>query len=175
MKDFLKKYLTAEQLQELETKYIAEHSDAKSLPVYISKERLDEVLTKKKTAEEASQLAVKALEDAKKEHKTVIDAEVTKAVEAANALKEQEISTLKLDGSITEAIYKAKGKNVKAIKALVDSSKDLAKEIERLKKEESYLFEDENHLPTGTGKRILNSDDPESKEEEAMKKAVGIY
>ena len=36
MKDFLKKYLTDDQIKDVEAKYLAEHPDAKGLPVYIS-------------------------------------------------------------------------------------------------------------------------------------------
>ena len=51
MKEFLKKFLSEEQLKSVEDAYMKANPDAKGLPVYISKNRLDEVLGQKKDAE----------------------------------------------------------------------------------------------------------------------------
>ena len=173
MKNFLKKYLTDDQLKELETKYITEHPEAKELPVYISKTRLDEVIGQKKTAEDlvTSHTATikkiqddqsKALDDAKKDWEKV---------------KGTEIDTLKKDFETTEAIYKSKGRNVKAIKALIDPTKKIDEEITRLQKDEAYLFQsgkDGDGLPPGTGKKEPTDAGNEEKENAAMRRAVGI-
>ena len=173
MKTFLKKYLTEEQLAELTAKYVAANPGATELPVYISKQRLDEVLAQKKTADEASIAVTKELEEFKKNQQGTIDAAVKMAVDAANAEHTKVIDAMKLDAEATEKIYKAKGRSVKAIKALIDPSKKLDDELARLQKEEAYLFGD-GDIPGGTGKQGKKETPKEEKELEAMRKAVGI-
>lgn len=74
--------------------------------------------------------------------------------ELKEALKEQ-----KIDFEIEKAILKAKGKNVKSIKALIDRSKITLKpdgtleglNLEEIKKTDGYLFETEKTTTYGTG------------------------
>ena len=172
MRDFLKKYMTPEALTELENAYIAANEGAKSLPVYISKARLDEVLGQKKTAESK----VAALEAEKGTWESGLQGKIDEAVKAATeALKVEHAAALKAaqDGfAQSEAIYKAKGKNVTAIKALIDPSKKLEDEIVRIQKSDPYLFEDD--IPGGTGKDGGDSDGGEDKALAQMRAAVGI-
>ena len=84
--------------------------------------------------------------------KAVNDA-VAAAKAEAKAHEDEAISAVKKDFEVTEAIYNAKGKNVKAIKALIDPSKPVAEELERIQKSDSYLFgSSEGDIPGGTGK-----------------------
>lgn len=172
MKDFLKKYMTPEALTELENAYIAANEGAKGLPVYISKARLDEVLGQKKTAESK----VATLEAEKTNWESGLQGKIDEAVKTATeALKAEQSAALKAaqEGfAQSEAIYKAKGKNVTAIKALIDPSKKLEDEIVRIQKSDPYLFEDD--IPGGTGKDGSGSDGGEDKALAQMRAAVGI-
>lgn len=172
MKEFLKKYMSAEALIELENAYIAANEGAKGLPVYISKARLDEVLGQKKTAESK----VAALEGEKSTWETGLQGKIDEAVKAATeALETEHAAALKAvqDGfAQSEAIYKAKGKNVKAIKALIDPAKKLDEEITRLQKSDPYLFEDD--IPGGTGKAGSDGGSKEDQMLSQMRAAVGI-
>lgn len=173
MKNFLKKYLSEEALKEVEQKYIADHPEAKELPVYISKARLDEVLGQKKTVEQSFETykgeTAKTIEELKQGQAKAIE----EAVKAAQAESTKTIDALKKDFEVTEAIRNVKGKNVKAIKALIDPEKKLDDELARLQKDEAYLFETvAGSLPTGTGKE--GSTSSAEKELAQMRAAVGI-
>lgn len=172
MKEFLKKYMTPEALADLETAYNAANEGAKGLPVYISKTRLDEVLGQKKDAEGK----FKALEIEKSNWESSLQSKIDEAVKTATeALKTEHATALKAaqDGfAQSEAIYKAKGKNVTAIKALIDPAKKLEDEIVRIQKSDPYLFEDD--IPGGTGKDGSDNDGSEDKALAQMRAAVGI-
>lgn len=173
MKDFLKKYLTDDQIKDVEAKYLAEHPDAKGLPVYISKSRLDEVLGQKRTAEESAASHKKQFEELQGSVETQVSTAVKKAQDDATAHESAALAELKTGFTITEAIYKAKGRNVVAIKALIDPKKKIEEEIARLQKSDSYLFEDD--IPNGTGKDGAGSgSDANQKELDMMRAAVGI-
>ena len=162
MKNFLKKYLSEDALRELESKYIAENPEAKELPVYISKSRLDEVLNQKRAAEQAA-------ETLKQEQAKAIE----EAVRAAQAESNKTIEALKKDYEVAEAIRNARGRNVIAIKALINPEKKLDEELTRLQKEEAYLFETNTEdIPNGTGKS--GSSGSAEKELAQMRAAVGI-
>ncbi len=69
---------------------------------------------------------------------------------------QQKLADMQFDGLITDTVRAAKGKNAKAIRALLDidvlkSSKnqadDVKKALEALKKDNGYLFEDEQKPP----------------------------
>lgn len=167
MKEFLKKYMTPEEITALEQKYIANHPEAKTLPIYISKARLDEVLGQKKTAEEDAATHKAALETAQGE----IETKIAEAVKLAGVEHSKEIEKLKTDFSITETIFKAKGKNVTAIKALVDPTKKADEEIKRIQKSDPYLFEDD--IPGGTGKQGVDGGGDDAQTQQ-MRAALGI-
>lgn len=164
MKEFLKKYLSKEQIEELEKAYIADNPDSKGLPVYISKGRLDEVLGQKRTIE-------KNYEDLKSSIETQLNEAVQKAKAEAEAHEKQALEEVTKSYNINEAILQAKGKNIKAIKALIDPTKDVKEEIARLQKSDSYLFEDD--IPEGTG-AYMKAQKQKEKELEAMRAAVGV-
>ena len=173
MKDFLKKYLNEEQIKDVEAKYLAEHPDAKGLPVYISKSRLDEVLGQKRTAEESAASYKKQFEELQGTVETQISTAVKKAQDDATEHEAAALAALKTDFTITEAIYKAKGRNVVAIKALIDPKKKIEEEIGRLQKSDPSLFEDD--IPNGTGKDGADSSGSSNQKElDMMRAAVGI-
>ena len=173
MKNFLKKYMTEEALADVEAKYIAANAGATGLPTHIGKSRLDEVIGQRDAANTAKQQSDAALAAAQKEH----EAAIQKAVAEANAAKDGEIEALKKDFATTEAIFAAKGRNVKAIKALMDPNKKVEEELARLKKEEAYLFHSDSpadDIPSGTGKDGVEKKGNNDAEVAQMRKAVGI-
>lgn len=174
MKNFLKKYMSEDALKDVEAKYIAEHPGATGLPTHIGKSRLDEVIGQRDAANTAKQQSDAALAAAQ----AAQEAAIQKAVAEANAAKDGEIEALKNDFAVTEAIYGAKGRNVKAIKALIDPSKKVEEEIARLKKDEAYLFHSDSptdDIPGGTGKSGTEGGKGSTDAELAqMRKAVGI-
>ena len=173
MKNFLKKYMTEEALAEVEAKYIATHSGATGLPTYVGKERLDEVIGQRDAANAAKKQSEDALTAAQAAH----EAAVQKAVAEANAAKDGEIEALKKDFATTEAIFTAKGRNVKAIKALIDPTKKVEDELARLKKDEAYLFHSDSpadDIPSGTGKDGVGTKGNSDAEVAQMRRAVGI-
>lgn len=184
MKNFLKSLgLSDEEIKAITDKYVEKHkSDATpptELPVYISKGRLDEVLAKQRTAEEAlaSEKAARVeVEKTLKDLQTGAGDEAQKAVAAAQKEWEKthkaEIESLKKEYSITDAIRDAKGRNVKAIRALIDPSKDVAEQIKALQQSDKYLFGDD--IPNGTGKSDPGQPGDNAAELAAMRKAVGI-
>ena len=186
MKNFLKSIgVSDEVISDITAKYVEKHKSEATppteLPVHISKGRLDEVLGKHKSAEEALAAEKKAHEETLKTLKGLQDGagdETKKAVEAAQKEWEKthkaEIETLQKDYALTDAIRDAKGRNIKAIKALIDPSKDVAEQLKALKESDKYLFKDVGGIPPGTGKN--NPGQPGSNEAElaAMRKAVGL-
>lgn len=173
MKNFLKKYMSEEALSDVTAKYIAEHPGATELPTYISKDRLDEVIGKKNAAEQLANQHATNIKNMEKAHAAALEAARTEVTTA----KDAEIENLKKDFSVTEAIYGAKGRNVKAIKALIDPSKKVEDEIARLKKDEAYLFhtdEPTDDIPAGTGKKGSGGGNDSEAEAAQMRRAVGI-
>lgn len=173
MKNFLKKYLSEEALGDVTAKYIAEHPGATELPTYISKARLDEVISKKDAAEQLASQHATSIKNMEATHAAALAA----AKQEVTAAKDAEIEALKKDFSVTEAIYGAKGRNVKAIKALIDPDKKVEDEIARLQKDEAYLFhtdEPADDIPSGTGKNGSGGKGDSEAEVAQMRKAVGI-
>lgn len=173
MKNFLKKYMSEEALSDVTAKYIADHPGATELPTYISKARLDEVIGKKDAAEQLANQHAASIENMKTAHAAALETAKNEVTAAKNA----EIEALKKDFSVTEAIYGAKGRNVKAIKALIDPDKEVNEEIARLKKDEAYLFhsdEPTDDIPPGTGKKGSGGEGNPEAEIAQMRKAVGI-
>ena len=177
MKEFLKKYLSEEQMSILEEAYKKDHPDAQGLPVYISKKRLDEVLDKEKTAKAEADTLRKENETLKQGNQAAIDEAVKKAKAEAEESSKKALEAQKKEYETDNYILKEKGKNIKAIRALIDPEKKLEDEIARLKKDESYLFEipgDDDDLPDGTGKKGAKEADAKQKELDAMRRAVGL-
>lgn len=174
MKEFLKKFLSEEELKTIEEKYVAKNPDAKGLPVYISKERLDEVLGQKKEADGKVTSLTQQIDTLNKGGEAKTKEAVQKAQDDAKAAHDKEIAALQNDFNITEAIYKAHGRNVKAVRALVDPVKKIDEEIARIQKEEPYLFGTGVDVPPGTGKTDVSSGGSESAETNRMRAAVGL-
>lgn len=173
MKKFLQKYgLPEEQINNLLEAYKKDHPDASELPEYVGKSRFDEVNGKLKTSEGKVKDLEKQIEELNKGGDAAIKAAVKKATDDLTASHKSEMDAMRKDYEMDAAILKAHGKNAKAIKALIDPEKDLTAEIERLQKDESYLFESE--IPGGTGKS--GSDDPGQSDAELkqMREAVGV-
>lgn len=177
MKEFLKKYMSEEALKQLEDDYKKANPDAQGLPVYVGKKRLDEVLDKEKAAKAEAENLRKENESLKQSNQAAIDEAVKKAKAEAEDASKKALEAQKKEYETDNYILKEKGKNVKAIRALIDPEKKLEDEIARLKKDESYLFEipgDNDDLPGGTGKKGADKTKEQEKELNAMRKAVGI-
>ena len=115
-----------------------EVNNAKNTAEALVKTRDEQIETLKNSTGDVGELK-KQIEDLQKENKDAADAHAA------------EIKQLKIDNATDTAIINAKGKNAKAIKALLNlenaeldedgSIKGLAEQIEALQKSESYLFE----------------------------------
>lgn len=176
MKKFLQKYgVSDEVLTALLEAYKKDgHADATDLPEYIGKSRFDEVNGKLKTSEKKVTDLEKQIADLQKGGDEAVKAAVTAKETELKDLHQKEIDSIKRDYAMDTAILKAHGKNAKAIKALIDPEKKLEDEIARLQKDEAYLFDAEDDIPGGTGKKGGNGGKSSDKELEAMRAAVGI-
>ena len=139
-----------------ETAKKCEAASQEELKGFIPKARFDEVNTAKNTAEALVKERDAQLEEVKK---SVGDNEELKkqieTLQADNKAKDDahaaEIKQLKIDNALETAITAAKGKNAKAIKALLNlenaelnddgTIKGLAEQIEALQNSDSYLFD----------------------------------
>ena len=176
MKKFLQKYgVSDEVLTALLEAYKKDgHADATDLPEYIGKSRFDEVNGKLKTSEKKVTDLEKQIADLQKGGDEAVKAAVTAKETELKDLHQKEIDSIKRDYAMDTAILKAHGKNAKAIKALIDPEKKLEDEIARLQKDEAYLFDVEDDIPGGTGKKGGDGGKSSDKELEAMRAAVGI-
>lgn len=173
MLEFLKKFLSAEEIKVIQDKYIAANPGATSLPTYISKARLDEVLGQKKTLEDENTGFKTQIETLQKSNQAAVDAAVKQATDALKAENDTAIGNLKKDYESKEAIMQAHGKNMVAIQALMDPTKAPADEIARLQKSDPYLFGTD--IPGGTGKAGGDGGSGKGAETlEAMRRAVGV-
>ena len=176
MKKFLQKYGVSEEVLTalLEAYKEDGHADATDLPEYIGKSRFDEVNRKLKTSEKKAADLEKQIADLQKGGDDAVKAAVTAKETELNEVHQKEIDSIKRDYAMDTAILKARGKNAKAIKALIDPEKKLEDEIARLQKDEAYLFEGEDDIPGGTGRNGGNGGKSSDKELEAMRNAVGV-
>ncbi len=176
MKKFLQKYGVSEEVLTalLEAYKKDGHADATDLPEYIGKSRFDEVNRKLKTSEKKAADLEKQIADLQKGGDEAVKAAVTAKETELKDLHQKEIDSIKRDYAMDTAILKARGKNAKAIKALIDPEKKLEDEIARLQKDEAYLFEGEDDIPGGTGKKGGDGGKSSEKELEAMRNAVGV-
>lgn len=131
MKKFFEKFLSPELLAQVEAAYLAKNPNLKELPEYVSKERFDEVNKAKTKAEGDLNTLTKTHDTLKTEHETL---------KTAKEKADTDLAAAKKDSEVIAAIYKAGGKNEKAIKALIDPAKPIAEEIERVKKSDPYMF-----------------------------------
>lgn len=176
MKKFLQKYGVSEEVLTalLEAYKKDGHADATDLPEYIGKSRFDEVNRKLKTSEKKAADLEKQIADLQKGGDDAVKAAVAAKETELNEVHQKEIDSIKRDYAMDTAILKARGKNAKAIKALIDPEKKLEDEIARLQKDEAYLFEGEDDIPGGTGRNGGEGGKSSDKELEAMRNAVGV-
>ena len=89
--------------------------------------------------------------------------------EQAVAEHEKQVKTMAFTGKLNEAIAQAKGRNAKAITALLDvealqeDPAGIAAALDALKAEQGYLFEDDKALPVyarGTGTQPVTKTAP---------------
>ena len=148
--DFVKLGIDEETAKKCET------ASQEELKGYIPKTRFDEVNNEKKTLETTLAERNSQFETLKN---STGDVESLKqqiaTLQADNQKKDEahaaEIKKLKVDSAVDNAITSAKGKNAKAIKALLNlenaeladdgTIKGLAEQIEALQKSDEYLFE----------------------------------
>lgn len=151
---------------------------------YIPKHRFDEVsnmaeMFKNQIAERDKQLAeLKKLAGDNEELKTKLA-----EMQETNKKAAEELVKAKRDYAIDLELMKARPKNLKALKALIDDSKiewkddklsGLEEQLEALKKSDSYLFEDD--VPTGTGKKPGETEKPEPfTKEQALRIRQGLF
>ena len=149
MKKFLEQFLSAELMQSVEEAYKAKNPKAEGLPEYISKQRLDEEINKRKTAETNAANIQKEFNNIPKDWKTQLETKDTE-IETLKTNHAAELEKAKKDANIDLEIYKAKGRNVTAIRSLIDPNKDINEELTRLKSSDPYLFG--SSRTKGTGK-----------------------
>jgi cytochrome oxidase Cu insertion factor (SCO1/SenC/PrrC family) len=175
MKKFLQKYgLSEEQINAVLAAYQKEHPEAKELPEYIGKVRFDEVNTKLKDSEKKVSDLTKQLEEANKGSQAAIDAAVKAKEDELTKTFKTEKDALVKEHSTEIAIMNAHGKNIKAIRALIDPEKPIDEELKRIQESDSYLFGSGDDIPGGTGKSGGSGDGKADKELQAMREAVGV-
>lgn len=109
---------------------------------------------------------------------------LTRDLDTQKAQHEQQIADIEFSNALDSAISGMRGKSAKAVKALLDidalkASKnqeaDIKAALDNLKKESSYLFEDENTPPfyaAGTGTAGMSGN--YSPEDAALRSAFGL-
>ena len=194
MRKFLSQFLSSAEISEIEKKYKEKNADAKELPTYIPKQRFDEVNGKNKelenqikdfeaTKEKAIKEAIAPLEAKLKEIPENWKEQLEKLKTESTTMKtdyESKIAALNKEQETTVKIYEAGGRNHKAIKALMDLTKDPAEELARIKQSDPYLFG--SNISKGTGKgdgeHGGDGDDGKGKSEQLsmakMYEAVGL-
>lgn len=154
-----KEELIAMGLTEEQAKKVMDSLDGN----FVTKTRFNEVNEENKTLKKSVSDRDKQLEDLKKSSGD--NAELKKQIETLqqqNADQKKahdaEMAQLRLDNAIEAALSGAKAKNGKAVKALLDMEKltlngeeiqGLSEQLEAVKNENAYLFEDSPSLVTG--------------------------
>lgn len=160
-------------LVQVEQAYKEKNPEATELPEYISKKRLDDEITKRKTAETNYTTAKKSLESVPQDWQDQLKNKDTE-IENLKTSYASELEKVQKSSSIDLEIYKAKGRNVTAIRSLLDTEKDIHEELARIKASDPYLFGGTRQK--GTGKEDDGEDtDEDALSEERMARAVGIH
>lgn len=176
MNKFLSKFLSEDEVAKVVEAYKVKHPDAPDLPEYVSMKRFSEVLTER----DNKQVLLDGIPgDWKTQIETATKNYETEKAAHVSTKKEMEthkvkVATLEKDNTTNEILYKARAKNIKAVKALMDPEKAVEEEVTRLQKEEGYLF-GETKPPKGTGK--AGEGDPGNKEvlsNNSMREALGL-
>jgi hypothetical protein len=167
--DFLKPVLGDELYTQLETK-LKDNKEIKLANLasgeYVGKAKFVEVETEKKTLSEQIKERDRQLEELKKVDANGLQAKI-KELEEANKKASLDYEEFKKKSAVEHAIeteiLKSKGKNPKAITALLDKSKikidgetvlGITDQIEAIKKSDAYLFD------TGTSNQGANPPPP---------------
>ena len=171
--DFVKLGISEELAAECEKASLEE------LKGFIPKARFDEVNTAKNTAEALVKERDGQIETLKN---STGDAETLKqqiqTLQDENRAKDEahaaEIKQMKIESATESAITAARGKNVKAIKSLLNlenaeldedgTIKGLAEQIASLQKSDEYLFEAKETKTKVKGAKLGESGDPDFKE-----------
>lgn len=187
MRNFLAKFMSAEDLDKLEEAYKAKNEGATGLPVYIPKSRFDEVDGKRKAAEQTiagfEAEKTKAVNEATAVYKDIPSDWKAQLESAKNALETQKVEyegklkAAEKSYEISSKIYESGARNVKAVRALLDETKPIDKQLTDLKASDPYLFG--STLPKGTGKDGGDGDgkgngDKNNLSTDKMYAAVGI-
>lgn len=178
--------MNAEEVDKIEAAFKAKNSGASELPIYIPKTRFDEVSAKKQEAEKTIEgfeaAKSKAVEDALSKYKDVPNdwkEQIQKLQNDITAQKteyEGKLVAAAKSAEVSEKLYGAGVRNVKAVKALIDDTKPIDDEIARIKTSDPYLFKGGSYKGTGKGE----GDDGEGKGKDnnlstaKMYAAVGI-
>lgn len=189
MRNFLAKYLSADELNKLEEAYKSKNEGAQGLPIYIPKTRFDEVDGKRKAAEqtiagfeaektkavdEATAALKEQFKDIPSDWKKQLD-DAKQALETQKTEYEGKLKASEKSYEITSKIYESGARNIKAVRALLDENKPIDAQLKNLKESDSYLFN--NSIPKGTGKNgdeDSGGSDKGQLSNEAMYAAVGI-
>ena len=154
MKQFLSKFLSAEEVEKIEEAFKNKNTDSSGLPIYIPKSRFDEVDAKRKLAEEN----LKAVPTDWKAQLDNLNAQITEQKQTFETkLTEQktgfeaQIAAIKAESERTAKVYGSGARNVKAVMALIDPNKAIDEQLVALQKSDPYLFNTSN-VPKGTGK-----------------------
>ena len=138
--------LTEDQVQEELNKILPE--------TWVPKTKFNELLGSEKLAKDQLEATNKQLEELKKnatlteEQKNQLKT-LEDQVKAQNESHAAELKKIRLDHAIETALGKAKSKNVKATRALLDGQiAGLNEQLEAIKKDNGYLFEAD---PDGNG------------------------
>lgn len=118
---------------------------------FVPKSRFNEVNTELKNSKAQVETLNSQIEDLKKANPEELTSRIEQLQEENKTLGEKhasELEQVKLDSALDMAIIGAKGKNAKAIKALIDPSKIALKDgklegldLDELKKSYDYLFD----------------------------------
>lgn len=188
MRNFLAKYLSADELNKLEEAYKSKNEGAQGLPIYIPKTRFDEVDSKRKAAEqtiagfeaektkavdEATAALKEQFKDIPSDWKKQLD-DAKQALETQKVEYEGKLKASEKSYEITSKIYESGARNIKAVRALLDENKPIDAQLKNLKESDSYLFN--NSIPKGTGKNGEEGSDNDKNvlTDAAMYAAVGI-
>ncbi len=188
MRNFLAKYLSADELNKLEEAYKSKNEGAQGLPIYIPKTRFDEVDGKRKVAEqtiagfeaektkavdEATAALKEQFKDIPSDWKKQLD-DAKQALETQKVEYEGKLKASEKSYEITSKIYESGARNIKAVRALLDENKPIDAQLKNLKESDSYLFN--NSIPKGTGKNGEEGSDNDKNvlTDAAMYAAVGI-
>lgn len=139
--------------EETATKVAA--ASEEELKGYVDKETHTTKLTELQTAD----TTIKTLQETVKNFDGVDLEQLKKDAKSWEAKYNTDIANIKRDNAVDMAIMQAKGRNPKAIKALLDMEKVKLKEdgsldgfdLEALKKSDAYLFDVEETHTEGTG------------------------